>query len=50
LAFDLVRRTRGIEQDGAAVDLLRRLLAYNPADRITAEEALGHAYFKEVDP
>jgi len=42
------RRTKGIEQDGAAADLLRRLLVYNPADRITAEEALDHPYFKEV--
>lgn len=33
--------------DGAGFDLLGRLLALNPRDRIGAEEALGHKYFKE---
>ncbi|KAI8074796.1 kinase-like domain-containing protein [Gongronella butleri] len=31
----------------AGMDLLSRLLAYDPEDRITAEEALEHPYFKE---
>ncbi|KAH7680866.1 [RNA-polymerase]-subunit kinase protein [Dioscorea alata] len=32
----------------AGLDLLRRLLCYNPAERITAEEALQHEWFREV--
>jgi cell division cycle 2-like protein len=30
-------------------DLLRKMLIYDPEERITAEEALNHAYFRE-DP
>jgi renal tumor antigen len=30
------------------IDLLYRLLAYDPADRITADEALKHEYFAEL--
>ncbi|ONK57959.1 uncharacterized protein A4U43_C09F6180 [Asparagus officinalis] len=32
----------------AGFDLLNRLLTYNPEKRITAEDALNHAWFREV--
>jgi serine/threonine protein kinase len=32
--------------DDAALDLLSRMIRLNPAERISAEEALDHAYFK----
>lgn len=35
-----------LDDDG--VDLLRRMLCYNPRERITAYEALQHSYFDEV--
>jgi len=35
----------GAEEAEAAVDLLERLLAWSPARRITAAEALQHRYF-----
>lgn len=31
------------------VDLLKQMLAYDPAVRITPEEALNHRYFDSVD-
>jgi len=33
----------------AGLDLLARLLDYDPARRITADQALQHAYFDGVD-
>jgi serine/threonine protein kinase len=36
----------GIEKD--ALDLMRRLLCYDPTERISAEEALEHPFFKEL--
>jgi serine/threonine protein kinase len=36
----------GIEKD--ALDLMRRLLCYDPAERMSAEEALEHPFFKEL--
>lgn len=34
--------------DDEAIDLLSRMLAFDPARRCTAEEALAHAYFKNI--
>lgn len=34
--------------DNCALDLLQRMLAFHPRDRITVEEALAHPYFDEV--
>lgn len=31
-----------------ALDLMQKLLAYNPEDRISAKQALRHGYFKEI--
>ena len=36
----------GIEED--ALDLLRKLLEYDPTKRISAEEALAHPYFADL--
>lgn len=30
------------------VDLIEQLLKYNPEERITASEALGHSYFRDL--
>ncbi|KAH7445411.1 hypothetical protein KP509_01G007600 [Ceratopteris richardii] len=35
--------------DDDAIDLLTRMLAFDPARRCTAEEALSHAYFKSMN-
>lgn len=35
--------------DPAGLDLLERLLMYNPVSRINAKEALNHAYFEDLD-
>ena len=36
----------GLDQNG--VDLLLRMLVYDPSERITAKEALAHPYFNDV--
>jgi serine/threonine protein kinase len=36
----------GIEKD--ALDLMRKLLCYDPAERLSAEQALEHPFFKEL--
>jgi len=35
--------------DSKGIDLLDKMLKYDPADRITAEEALNHPYFDDLD-
>ncbi|RKP06153.1 kinase-like domain-containing protein, partial [Thamnocephalis sphaerospora] len=43
-------RTKFKYVTASGIDLLSRLLAYDPAQRITAEEALKHPYFSEHPP
>ena len=31
------------------VELIEQLLAYNPSDRVTCNDALAHAYFTQDD-
>lgn len=35
--------------DETGLDLLEKFLVYQPKDRITAKEALGHPYFEDLD-
>lgn len=44
LAYTFISATCFTHQD--AIDFLKRLLAFNPKKRITAADALGHAYLK----
>lgn len=34
--------------DGKLVDLVERILVYDPEKRLTAVEALGHVYFDDI--
>jgi len=40
--------TAGLQLESSGVDLLRKMLVFNPACRITAKEALLHPYFVDV--
>jgi serine/threonine protein kinase len=39
---------QGLQPGCAAIDILTRLLDYNPETRLTASQALEHPYFLEV--
>jgi len=48
-----VRSSRGLDSlfsdmDTQALDLLRRMLAFNPSKRISAAEAMWHPCFLEI--
>ncbi|MCO5563328.1 hypothetical protein L7F22_016969 [Adiantum nelumboides] len=47
-AGNLARNLVGLVDD-EAIDLLTRMLAFDPARRCTAEEALSHAYFRSIE-
>ena len=48
-SLDDMLRDRNVNPQAA--DLLRKMLAFNPLQRITAEQALGHPYFTKLhDP
>ncbi|PRQ25088.1 putative protein-serine/threonine kinase CMGC-CDK-Pl family [Rosa chinensis] len=47
LPSDLLVATVSLEQDGA--ELLSKMLAFDPDERITAKAALNHPYFKQMD-
>lgn len=40
--------TSGLHLDNNGIDLLRKMLVYDPISRITAKEALTHPYFADV--
>lgn len=46
-AMDMKEVFPGIEED--AIDILTRMLTYDPEKRITAKEALEHRYFDDLD-
>lgn len=48
MLYQLCRRVAGVTRGSAALDLLQRMLAYDPAQRITAAQCLEHPYFSEV--
>ena len=38
---------KGVEEDG--IDLIERMLVYEPTNRISAKAALSHPYFDDLD-
>ncbi|KAH9360036.1 hypothetical protein HPB48_018480 [Haemaphysalis longicornis] len=44
--LSLVKIITGLDADGE--DLIRKLLVANPADRLSAKDALGHRYFRDI--
>jgi serine/threonine protein kinase len=46
--YPLVVRGEIFPIDPLAVDLISKLVVFNPAERWTAEQALHHPYFKDL--
>ena len=46
----LEKSIANLNLDIAGMDLLRRMLKYDPCERISAKSALKHPYFKEIKP
>lgn len=44
----LEEQLNGFHLSKDCLNLLKSLLIYNPSERISAIEALNHAYFKEI--
>jgi serine/threonine protein kinase len=40
-------KNNGLDENG--LDLLEKMLKYNPAERISAKQALNHPYFDDLD-
>ena len=45
--FNLEQQVSRLPKDG--IDLLKRLLTYNPSDRISAKAAVAHPFFDDVE-
>jgi len=44
---DIANNVKHMHEDG--IDLLKKMLVYDPAYRITAKSALNHSYFQDLD-
>lgn len=45
--YNLRSHLKNLNEDG--VDLLQKMLVYNPAERISAKKIAVHPYFKNID-
>lgn len=45
--YNLKTSSRNLDENG--LDLLEKLLVYNPAKRISAKQALNHPYFDDLN-
>jgi cyclin-dependent kinase len=44
----LAKLVPGLDDKGLGLDLLEKMLKCNPAERITAKDAMSHPYLKDV--